>query len=307
MFNFLDKISALLTFNLFKTKVEIQWTIPAMIAVIFCVTSLDKAFLICQNLLIVYTIILVHEFGHIFAARYFKYTIDEMQLTIFGGIARLTEEIKEAKALFWVTIWGPLTHVIFVLAALPFINLSDINVEHYKSDTLVYFIVTNTVLFLFNLLPIPPMDGGRILTSIILFFKKSHVMSSFYAAIVGALLVIPVSVFFAYVQNYTVILIMIFVSYNLYFNIKAGIDTIKCKKLIIAAVHKECTQFSVTPITINKKDYFEITVINKDGLYNTFYYYYSNVSKHLDYFSYEEVHGLVLTEIITEDHQETLV
>ncbi|WP_156291193.1 site-2 protease family protein [Oceanobacillus salinisoli] len=134
------------------------------------------------ELAIILTIVFIHELGHYVMARHFKWRINGIMLWVFGGVLDTDEHgnrpIKE-EAL--VTIAGPFQHVIihlllFFLSFLTFIPSSMI-------ETAIHY---NSVILLFNLLPIWPLDGGKLLLLMLskfLPYKKAH-----YSVIISSVL-----------------------------------------------------------------------------------------------------------------------
>jgi CBS domain-containing protein len=85
-------------------------------------------------------------------------------LFIFGGVSNLSGEPKSPGTEFVVAIVGPLTS--FVLAGLAFVVATF--VDEPRLDVIAsYLVYVNAVLGLFNLVPGFPLDGGRVLRSIL--------------------------------------------------------------------------------------------------------------------------------------------
>lgn len=111
------------------------------------------------EIITLFVIVLWHELGHIIAGLRFGWTIKEVKLLPFGGVV----EVEEAGAVpareeIWVAIAGPVQNVI--LAAIAF-GLGQAGwIDRGWSDD---FVRANVLIGLFNLLPILPLDGGRIL------------------------------------------------------------------------------------------------------------------------------------------------
>jgi Zn-dependent protease len=105
--------------------------------------------------------ILLHEFGHAFQARREGIEIDGITLWLFGGVARFKGSFRTAGAEFRVAVAGPLVSlalgVLFVLLAL--IPRSPSAVDGVVS----WLGYINLTLLVFNLIPAPPLDGGRVL------------------------------------------------------------------------------------------------------------------------------------------------
>lgn len=121
------------------------------------------------QLVIILSIVLLHELGHYAAAAFFKWRINYIMLWIFGGVM-VTEEDgnRPLHQEIIVTLAGPFLHiVIFIL--LYFYSSSSFNFIQPSILEMVY--LYNTLILLFNLLPIWPLDGGKII-----FYLSSHVM-----------------------------------------------------------------------------------------------------------------------------------
>jgi Zn-dependent protease/CBS domain-containing protein len=107
--------------------------------------------------------ILVHELAHALMARRAGIHTPEITLFIFGGVARLSAEARDAKTEFRIAIVGPLTS--FALALL-FWGLSqalETDQPSLPGAVLSYLTWINVALGVFNLIPGFPLDGGRVL------------------------------------------------------------------------------------------------------------------------------------------------
>jgi Zn-dependent protease/CBS domain-containing protein len=116
--------------------------------------------------------ILLHEAGHALMARRFGIGTHEIVMLPIGGLARLERQPKAGEE-FWVAFAGPLVN--FLLGALllgaAFRTGAGVSAAHWQEATdanlLSRLAVANLVLALFNLLPAFPMDGGRVLRSLL--------------------------------------------------------------------------------------------------------------------------------------------
>ncbi len=146
--------------------------------------------------------ILLHELGHSLVAIRFGSRVRGIVLFIFGGVALIENIPKEPKKEFSMALAGPLTS--FVIALISFALLS-LNKQFFF--LLGYL---NMVLGLFNLFPAFPMDGGRILRSL-LASKMGFVKATRLSAEVGKFLAVLMAVFGIFVGNIWLILIALFV------------------------------------------------------------------------------------------------
>ena len=101
----------------------------------------------------------LHEFGHILAARIFRVRITEIRLLPFGGSARMENPYGVGvPQLFATSAAGPAANL---LCATVFAALAQWHLIRPESASA--HISVNLTLFLFNLLPALPLDGGRML------------------------------------------------------------------------------------------------------------------------------------------------
>lgn len=118
-------------------------------------------------------IVLFHELGHYAMAVSFKWRIKNITLWVFGGVMDTDEHGNRPlyeEAL--VSIAGPLQHVFIYL----FISIvAPLNVV--PSSTMDLIMYYNNVILVFNLLPVWPLDGGKLLFTLLsafLPYKKAH-------------------------------------------------------------------------------------------------------------------------------------
>ncbi len=109
--------------------------------------------------------LLLHEFGHAMQARREGMLIDGITLWLFGGVARFKGMFPSAGAEFRIAIAGPLvtvglTGAFTVLAAL-------VPSSQALHGVFAWVGYVNLLLLVFNLIPALPLDGGRVLRSIL--------------------------------------------------------------------------------------------------------------------------------------------
>ena len=112
--------------------------------------------------------IIVHEFAHSLVARRFGLPMKGITLFIFGGVAEMSEEPSSARAEFMIAIVGPISS--FVIAGI-FYSFYLFGTQSGWSKAIngvnYYIGAINFLLATFNLLPAFPLDGGRVLRSIL--------------------------------------------------------------------------------------------------------------------------------------------
>ena len=121
---------------------------------------------------------LLHELAHAHMAKRLGYKVNDIQIGLFIGQANMDiDSIKQ-------------THSIRIVAAGPWINmmlwasLSLINIflQNHFINSLV---IVNFIFFIFNIIPIFPLDGGRILRSALMLKTKNRERSIFISSIIS--------------------------------------------------------------------------------------------------------------------------
>jgi Zn-dependent protease len=137
--------------------------------------------------LAIFAIVLLHEFGHALACRQVGGTANQIMLWPLGGIAYV-DPPQRPGATLWSIAAGPLVNVALlpILGGLFFLGgaagWQDSMPDAYVFVLRVLWI--DIVLLAFNLLPIYPLDGGKILWALMWFFL-GRARSLFVATILG--------------------------------------------------------------------------------------------------------------------------
>jgi Zn-dependent protease len=134
---------------------------------------------VCSALLFFASLIL-HELGHALVARRNGIEIDGIDLWLLGGIARFRQDTRSPGQEFAVAAAGPavslLVAIVFALLSFAVAGTDDaIDVALLRDGVeisaplalLVFLAEMNVWLFLFNLLPAFPLDGGRIARAVV--------------------------------------------------------------------------------------------------------------------------------------------
>ncbi|WP_223068271.1 M50 family metallopeptidase [Paenibacillus caui] len=145
--------------------------IPVSFHPLFVIVMLTSVFTgHFAELIVLFGIVFVHELGHAAAARMLGVTVLSIELLPFGGVAVMEENgYLTAKKEIAIALAGPLQNIILAGMAL-LLHLF----EWWDGPSLTYFIESNLLIVLFNLLPILPLDGGRICQSLCSLFIPYH-------------------------------------------------------------------------------------------------------------------------------------
>lgn len=151
--------------------------------------------------LIVFVCVLLHEFGHALTAQRYGIRTRDITLLPIGGMASLERMPEEPRQEFWITVAGPLVNL--AIAALAFAAIAITGITLMFTDlfvgattwtkVLVFLFSANVMLFLFNLVPAFPMDGGRILRSL-LSMRMPREKATRIAALTGRLFAVAFAV-----------------------------------------------------------------------------------------------------------------
>ncbi len=116
--------------------------------------------------------IIFHEMSHSLVAQRYGLPISGITLFIFGGVAEMKEEPGDPKTEFMIAVAGPIASL--VLAAI-FMTVSVFLEAAGAPSALFgvcnYLAFLNTVLAIFNMVPAFPLDGGRVLRSVLWHWK----------------------------------------------------------------------------------------------------------------------------------------
>jgi Zn-dependent protease len=138
--------------------------------------------------------IILHELAHAVVARGFGLPIGGITLFIFGGVAELRQEPKTPRSEFWVAIAGPVASILIASVCLAGKLGAEAAGFMPLTKVLAFLAMTNTVLALFNLVPAFPLDGGRVLRSIIWWrtgnLRRATRIASMFGTVFGVVLIL---------------------------------------------------------------------------------------------------------------------
>jgi Zn-dependent protease/CBS domain-containing protein len=131
--------------------------------------------------------LLAHELAHSIVAVRRGVKVEGITLWLFGGVSRFSSESSSPGAQAWITFVGPLTSlvlgVVFFLASVAIGG--GANNPGLLAATLAWLGYINILLGVFNLLPAFPLDGGRILQSLIWLRTSDRLRATSIAARIG--------------------------------------------------------------------------------------------------------------------------
>jgi Zn-dependent protease len=112
--------------------------------------------------LLLFASILLHELGHAVVARRHGVEIEEIDLWLLGGVARMSGYPKTAADELRFAIAGPLVTLAIVVVFAVVVAALPASAPNALTAVLEYQLFVNGAILVFNLLPAFPLDGGRV-------------------------------------------------------------------------------------------------------------------------------------------------
>jgi len=140
------------------------------------------------QVIVFFVVVLLHELGHFYAAKYFQWRIRGIELLPFGGIAHVDEWGNTSpKAEMVVALAGPFVNLLLYLIAKGLGSYGWL-----PQEWAAFFMYCNVLVGGFNLLPIWPLDGGRIMHTLYSLFLpyRTSVLFSIVISLLGSLILV---------------------------------------------------------------------------------------------------------------------
>jgi Zn-dependent protease len=142
------------------------------------------------TLLAFFCCVIAHELGHSFTALHYGIGVRRILLLPIGGMAEFASIPREPARELLITAAGPAVNFVIAGVLALFVDLSI--AEEYPATATGFaqlLLFANLLMGCFNLLPVFPMDGGRILRAL-LAWRMPYVRATFVAASIGKVLAV---------------------------------------------------------------------------------------------------------------------
>lgn len=162
-------------------RIDATWLIAVIVFISFTYNLFSGSpWMSVVSVILLYGSLLAHEMAHVFAGKYLGLEIREIILSITGATAYFEGDENHAEA--WLAAAGPAVSVILALlfggGALYAISIRGNDLLHDPlTGGLALATILNAAIAAFNLLPIYPLDGGRILHAALLRITKDKLQA----------------------------------------------------------------------------------------------------------------------------------
>lgn len=162
------------------------------------------------NLIAITSLLLIHELGHYTTAKLLKFKVLKIIIYPFGGITKINDLInKDINEEILVATSGVIFQFIFYLII---VYLNHINI--IRDYTLNIYTLYNNQIIFFNLMPIYPLDGSKIINLLLSKFFNYNLSNklTIMISLIGMSLFILTS---SYNHNYSYIMVLsVLIIYN---------------------------------------------------------------------------------------------
>lgn len=180
------------------------------------------------TIILFFSSVLVHEISHSLIAKSQGNPVKRITLFLFGGMAQIEKEPETAKGEFIMAIAGPAASFILgIIFGIIWFFTRSIGVI---SEPVKYLAIINIVLGVFNMLPGFPLDGGRVLRSIVWKTTGSLQRATFVASTAGRIigfLLIGVGIVYVFFGNFFNGIWLAFIGWFLQTSAQAGYSQVK--------------------------------------------------------------------------------
>jgi Zn-dependent protease len=191
-----------------RIPVKIHWSFGILLLFVIY-TAFTNGFKLWQSIgfivyfLLLFLCVVLHEYGHALTARKFGVETRDILLSPIGGVARLESIPDKPLQEFYIALAGPMVNIIIAITVglVLFLITGQVFPDDFTSfrfdepaEFVGYIVFMNLALFMFNLIPAFPMDGGRVLRSL-LAAKMGKVKATMIAMRIGRILAIGFIVF----------------------------------------------------------------------------------------------------------------
>lgn len=192
-----------------KNKIQLQ-VHPFFLVILVVMIVLGYV----SEFVVIYACMIIHELGHCTMAFLQRKNIQSLRMLPIGLNVLIEMDNSSLRQNTLIYASGPMTNGMMGLAAVAIQHILKLN-----SQELQYFIIINTYLAVFNLLPILPLDGGRILKDMLTgrlgFFLGSRYLSKISLCFSSVLIIAGSIQLFYHSYNFSLFILGVYTFFTL--------------------------------------------------------------------------------------------
>ncbi|SJZ38875.1 M50 family metallopeptidase [Garciella nitratireducens] len=158
-------------------------------------------------MIILLIIIILHELSHGLIAMFFGIKIKELEILPFGGVVKLDKSLNFTnREEIFISAAGPIFNL--VISATVFFFQKYFGLKNSNVDFIIF---SNLIIGIFNLIPVLPLDGGRIVRSLLsyLFGYKNATRIIVIFSKLFAFFLIGINIFIFSLESYNITFILL--------------------------------------------------------------------------------------------------
>ncbi|MEJ2488990.1 MAG: site-2 protease family protein [Sulfurovaceae bacterium] len=199
-------------------------------------------------------VLLIHELGHFLAMRYFGYRDTNILFMPFGATTMGRKAKKSAFEEYIILLAGPLPGII--ISAILFMAMM-MNILPQENEIILRYVMFSFIINYLNLLPIYPLDGGRV-TQILLLLRYPRAQFYFY---VVSFVVVALAALLA--QDFILLIFVVIVGLGLRHNYY--ISKVM-RKILLTRDDNEITKEDVAELLVNDESFKTQLPFNKANI-----------------------------------------
>ncbi len=203
----------------FGIPLKLHWSFALLLFYVAYNVYDQNSFVFMGYVFFLFFCVVLHEYGHALMAKHYSIETKDIILSPIGGVARLKNLPEKPGQELAIAFAGPLVNLLLCILIGLYLFLvlhtslfipPDLNFINTTPDYIRLAFTANLVLFLFNLIPAFPMDGGRVLRAL-LAIKLGRARATNIASIIGRIIAVCFIVYGLMVEDYLFALLGIFV------------------------------------------------------------------------------------------------
>ena len=180
-------------FRVFGIQLSLHWSFLLLLGYAAAMGAVEAGLVgftwVTSYVILLFTCVVAHELGHCFSARRFGVNVGRILLLPIGGMAEFDAIPRRPREEIIIALAGPAVNFVIIglllLGGVTFPAGWDFeNFPLTIAELGRHLVIVNLIMGCFNLVPVFPMDGGRVFRAL-LALRLSYLRATFIAATVG--------------------------------------------------------------------------------------------------------------------------